>query len=266
MGWDTQAGSTLRETVGKRADVLASIRTEPARKPALTERLAVSRSTVDRAIDSLVDGGLIDRVDGRYHITTHGELVLDAHQEYVSSTDALAEAAPILRALPPTATVPPSLIQEGVVRLAEPHSPETALMEPIQRLETADRLYVFSRVVKPSYLDLVHTEVMDSGLEVELVLGAQAVASLASLAGAIGTVEELVESDLCSLYETQQELPFTLYCAPDDRTEVAGIMTHRDGGLVGSVTSHADDALAWGRERYEEVAADAEPVPTGELL
>jgi len=266
MGRDAQAGSTLRQTVGKRADVLASVRDEPARKPALTERLDVSRSTVDRAVDSLVDAGLIARADGRYHITTHGKLVLDTHQEYVASTDALADAAPILRALPRTTTVPRSLVEDGVIRLAEPHSPETALMEPIQRLETAERLYVFSEVVKPSYLDLVHTEVMESGLEVELVLGEQATASLSSFAGAIGTVEELVDSDLCSLYQTGRDLPFTLYLAPDDRTEVVGVMAHREGGLVGSATSDADDALAWGRERYEDVAADAEPVPTGELL
>jgi predicted transcriptional regulator len=263
MGSDPQAGEEVRETVSKRSDVLASVRQAPAHKPELVDRLDVSRSTVNRAVDSLVETGMIRRGDAGYEITAHGELVLDAHEEYVATTTALGGAAPLLETLPAGETVPRSLIEDGVVRLAESHAPENALMEPIERLETAERLSVFSAVIKPSYLDLVQTEVEDSGLEADLVLGERATESLASLAGAIGTADELLGAPEVSVYTTDADLPFTLFVAPE--TGVAGIMTHREGRLVGSLTADADAAVDWARDRFESARENAEPVDGSEL-
>lgn len=266
MRRDTLGGSTLRDTVAKRTDVLASIRESPARKPELTERLDVSRSTVDRAVDSLVETGLITRDDGRYHVTAHGRLSLDARREYVESTDALADAAPLLQAIPRDAEVPRPLVEDGIIRLAKPHAPENALTAPVEQLETAERLLVFSAVVKSSYMNLVHNEVVENDLDVDLVLSEQATESLASLAGAIGTVEELLDSERFSLYTTEARLPFTLFVAPDERTEVVGIMAHENGGIVGSATCGAETALEWGRNMFDDVIADADPVQKSELM
>lgn len=258
-------GATLRETVRKRSDVLGSLSTAPASKPELVDRLDVSRSTVDRAVDALGEIGLIRRVDGTYHATAHGELVLDCYRAYSESTDALAEAAPILDALPVDATIERSLLENGTTRLADPHAPESALTAAVEELKAAERLRVFSPVVKSSYLSLVHREVTEAGLETELVLGQEATESLASLATVTETVEQLVNAEPFDLYTTDDGLPYVLYLMTGE-TDTIGLTVHDDGGIVGSVTASDPDAVEWGRSQFEEMMTSVEAADTAELL
>lgn len=266
MRGDDLDGQQLRDVVRKRTDVLASICETPARKPELVDRLDVSRSTVDRAVDALVEAGLIRRVDGDYCVTPHGRLALEAHQEYVSSTDRFAEAAPLLATLPVETTINRSLLEHGTIRVAEPHAPENAITEAVRELKSAEQLLVFSPVVKSSYVRLVHEQVAERGLEVTLVLEAGASESLASLADVTESVEHLLASESFSLYATDRELPFLLYLMLGEESDTVGLTVHEDGGLVGSVVADDPDAVAWGRAWFDDVLADADQQLASSLL
>lgn len=259
-------GPTLRETLRKRAGVLASIRDVPAGKPALVERLDVSRSTVDRAVDSLVETGQIRRVDGEYRATAHGRLALDTYQEYVDLTDTLAESAPLLDGLPADVSVDRALFESGTVRVAEPHAPENAITEAVKELQFAERLLVFSPVVKSNYVRLVQEQVEERGLDVTLVLETGASESMAALTNMTETIAELVESESFSLFRTDRELPFMLYLMLGDESDTVGITVHEDGGIVGSVTASDPDAVAWGQEWFDDVMTDTETVQPSSLL
>lgn len=265
MDMEELQGATLRETVRKRSDVLGSLLRAPASKPDLVDRLEISRSTVDRAIDALREPGLIRRADGLYHATAHGELLLDCHREYSESTDALAEAAPILDALPVDCTIERALLENGTIRLADPHAPESALTAAIEELKTAERLRVFSPVVKSSYLSMVHEEVTEAGLETDLVLGQEATESLASLATVTETVEQLLQAESFDLFTTDDGLPFVLYLMTGE-TDAIGVTVHDDGGIVGSVTANDPEAVEWGRTLFEEMMSSVQSPDTAELL
>ncbi|WP_276271221.1 helix-turn-helix transcriptional regulator [Haloarcula litorea] len=266
MAGDTFSGPVLRDIVRKRSDVLDSLAAGPADKPALVDRVGVSRSTVDRAVDSLVEAGLIRRRDGRYHVTEQGRLALTTYEEYVERTDALAAAGPVLAGLPGDVSVDRRLVETGTVRIAEPHAPESAITEAVRELEAAQELFVFSPVVKSNYVRPVYEEVAERGLEATLVLEGGATESLASLAEVTGVVESLLAADSFSLYRTERDLPFMLYLMRGAESDAVGITVHEDGGIVGSVTSRDPDAVAWGRELFDEVLEDTDPVPSASLL
>lgn len=258
------AGSRLRETVRKRADVLESLRRDPGGKRALVDRLDVSRSTVDRAVESLRETGLIRRPDGQYRVTPLGRLLSDRHREYSEATDALAAAAPLLEAVPLGASVDRSLLETGTIRVADPHAPENAITAAVEKLRSAERLRVFSPVVKSNYLGLVHEEVAGRGLETELVLGRGASESLAALADVTDTVEGLLEAPSVSLYTTDAEVPYMLYLMTGD-TDTVGVTVHDEGAIVGSVTSTDPAAVEWGRDRFEDVKTGADGVDGSNL-
>jgi len=266
MGDTELIGSTLRETVRKRSNVLESLSEGAAPKPTLVDRLDVSRSTVDRAIDNLSARDLVRRDGDGYRVTTHGRMALESYREYVATTDSLARASPLLSSIPTDVDVDAALFEHGDISLAEPHAPENAIAPAIDYLQSAERLLVFSPVVKSSYISLVHEEVAGSELELELVLGRGASESLASLAAVTDTVDGLAVADTVSFFRTGTDLPFTLFLMLDGGGDTVGVTVHDGGAIVGSVTSQALDAVEWGRETFEEVRATADPLNPEEFI
>lgn len=258
-------GKTLREIIRRRSDVLDSLRSDPASKPELVERLDLSRSTVDRAVDSLRETGLIRRIGGQYHVTVHGRLLYGSYREYVEATDALAKAAPILETIPLDSSIDRSLLESGTVDLANPYAPENAITAAVEDLQSAERLRVFSPIVKSNYISVVYEEVVGSGLDTDLVLEQGASESLASLATVTETVEGLLGAESFSLYTTDAELPYMLYLMTGS-TDTVGITVHDNGAIVGSVTANDPDAVAWGRERFDEVMTNAQKADKSNLL
>lgn len=61
----------------RRRHVLDYLRDGPADKRSITDALAISRSTADRAVRELHDAGLVREVDGQYETTLTGVLALE---------------------------------------------------------------------------------------------------------------------------------------------------------------------------------------------
>jgi len=266
MGRNDIDGQSLRERARKRADVLRLLRSDPGEKPGLVDRLGVSRSTVDRAIDSLIEAGLVQREDGQYRVTVQGKLVFESYRQHVDRTEALAEAAPLLDSVPLGAAVDPALFETGTVRVADPHVPEQAITEAVERLQSVERLRVFSPVVKSNYINLVYEQVAERGVETTLIVGPEASRSLASLAAVTDTVEELLGTDSFAVQAANEPLPYMLYLMTGGGTDTVGITVHDEGAIVGSVISTDPEAIRWGRGRFEAIADTAAPVPQSQLL
>jgi len=259
------SGTSLREIVRKRAEMLNSIASEPADKPRVVDRLDVSRSTVDRAMDTLCDADLVRRDDNEYRVTVLGRHALSAYQEYAERTDAVAEAGPLLGSIPEWAEVNRQLVEMGTVRLAGSHAPEKAIMGAVRELESAQQLSVFSPVIKSNYIRPVHEQVSTRGLETRLVLNRGATESMAELATVTDSVESLVSADSFSLYTTDRKLPFLLYLMRGKESDAVGITVHENGGIVGTVTTDDSEAVAWGRDLFEDVFEEAEAVEVSEF-
>lgn len=258
--------SEVRDILRKRSDILATLAETPATKPALTDRLDVSRSTVDRAIDDLTDYELIKRDADRYRVTPVGEYLLRSYEAYVAETEQLCAAVPVMSIADERGVkIHKSLLTEGELRLADPRAPEGALESAIEKLQQAERLRVFSRVTKSSYINLLHTEIVERGLEVELILGAEGIESLVDLAEVTDKVGGLLTADRFSLYRTDADLPFTLYLMSGP-TDSVGVTVHKNGGIVGAVTAETESAVSWGHDEFSSMMETATPVSGSELL
>jgi len=259
------SGDRIRAVVAKRHDVLAALAADGWRKPALVDEVDVSRSTLDRAVDELVEAGLAERADGTYRATGPGRTALAAYRDYVDLTDTIATAGPILAAKPPEASLDAAMFSGADVQLAEPHAPESALTETAEALREADVVRGFAPVIKSSYASLLRSEVAEHGLAVEMIVERAARRSLADIADTREELAALLTADEVSVLETDADLPYALWLMSGADTERAGVTMHDAGGIVGVVTNDSPDAVEWCRGQYESVRDDADPLPVDRL-
>jgi predicted transcriptional regulator len=267
MAREAADGEGLRDAVGKRADVLATLAEQAYRKPELVEALHVSRSTVDRAIDELTEAGLAVAEGSAYRATVAGEVALSARRTYVDRTDAIARARPILDAIPDDAPVDPALLVGCSVHVPEPHAPEGALAPVVERLRTADTLRGFAPVVKSSYVGIIHDQVTNTGLNVEIIVHSETRDSLAALARGRDRLRDLFASESVTVLETDRSLPFALWLTDGADGAFAGVAVHDpdSGGVLGVLVNERPAAVDWCTSLYEQYRATAGRIPPDTL-
>lgn len=255
-------GERIRETLAKRSDALAVLATERLDKPAMVDTLDVSRSTVDRAVADLEAAGLVRRVGGAFEATHAGELALESYREYTSATDSLGGALPLLDALPDDAPVGTELLEEASVTLAEPHAPEAALSEVVERLPEAETLRGFAPVVKTNYVSMLHDLVENGDLTVEIIVESGTLDSLQAVATARDVVAAFLNHDAVSVFETDRSLPYALWLLEARTFQRAGLTVHESGAIVGVLTNDRPAAFRRCRDRYDRVLEDARLLET----
>ncbi len=265
MGSDSVTGDQVRDAVDKRTDVLTAVVDEPRHKPALVDVLDVSRSTVDRAISELTEAGLVEREGSVYRTTVSGKLALQTYTDYVQRTDSLATATQIVNAVSDAARLDPVLLTNAEIHIAEPHAPESALDQVITELRQASTLRGFAQVIKTSYISMLYEEVVNRGLDVEVIVEREARESLGALAHGRDQLVALFESDSFRVFESDAKLPYALWILEGENRDVAGITVHNAGGIVGVVINDDEDAVEWCQREYERTRADAEPLPSNLL-
>lgn len=245
----------LRETVAKRSDALEILLEEPMAKPRLVERLATSRSTVDRAISELEGVGGVTRIDSAYHPTTSAALAFSEYQNYVSTTRTLAEGSSLLEAWPEDSPISVALIRDAEVHTANSNAPENALTPVIEAMKTASRTRVLMPVVLSTYRSILETFVEENDLEVEIVVEDEVLDSFEdSYWSAIG---ELETAGGVSVYTSGSELPFALWLIGEADDECAGVTVHERGGIRGVILNESPDAVEWASRHYERYRSDA---------
>ncbi|WP_276251169.1 helix-turn-helix transcriptional regulator [Haloarcula rara] len=242
--------------VAKRQDVLAALETG-MRKPELVDHLSLSRSTVDRAIDELQEASLVER-DGSHYVTTYaGRESLAAYEGYLDRLDALAEAQPVLSALPPDVDVDPAALEGAQVVQSTPAAPEGPIevnVDPVQRAET---LRTTSPVVAPRYLEAVDN-LIESGTDIELVYTEAAFEALSTTyESALKRVEAAAD---VHGFVTDRPIPYIVWTAEVPDGTISGLIVHDDTGLVGLINNDTEAMNEWARTEYERYRADAEQV------
>ncbi|GCF16203.1 hypothetical protein Harman_41380 [Haloarcula mannanilytica] len=120
-------------TVAKHRDVLTVLST-PATKPELVETLDISRSTVDRAIDELVDHALVERRGSEYVATYAGRHGVAAYERYLDRVSALEAAQPVLGELLPDVDIDPAVLEGAQIVESTPEAPEAPIEANIDYL------------------------------------------------------------------------------------------------------------------------------------
>ncbi|MFW5939937.1 MAG: helix-turn-helix transcriptional regulator [Halolamina sp.] len=265
MAPDGVDGQRVRDALRKRGDVLATLSTARHDKRELGDAVDVSRSTVDRAVAELLDTGLVRQVGGSFEATHAGQLALETHQQYRERTDQLGAAEPLLEALPEDAPVGTDLLDGGTVTYADPALPESALSAVLSRLPKAETLRGFAPVVKTNYVSMLRNAVVEEGLSVEIVVQADTLDSLGTIATARDEVARFFAADSVDVLTTDERLPYALWLLDAPDVKQVGITVH-DGGAVVGVLSNDDPAVvATYRDQYDSIRDDASRFDAADL-
>lgn len=247
------------DLVGKRSEVMTALESGPLDMRAIEDRTGASRATVNRAVRSLEDAGLVDRVGGDYTLTATGRLALDHYRSYRDGWRDLIGAKEVLETVPPDAPLSTAAVVGGDPSVP----PAEAPYRPIQRIQASveaadDYRALLPALGDPKVFRLLYEHVVTDGNRAELVVSDELRSSLseqfprrlARMADS-GDFEVLV-GDVP---------PYGLVVTETDAGQSITLVTFGDAGGVGGVLRNdGDAAVLWGEDLYESRRADAERV------
>ncbi|WP_262176223.1 helix-turn-helix transcriptional regulator [Haloarcula laminariae] len=244
------------DVVARRREVLQAL-SEPLTKPELVQRLSISRSTVDRAIEELRSASLVAREGSSYEATYAGRQALSAYEGFLDRLDALTRAQPVLDALPPDVDIDPAVLRDATVVESTIATPQAPIEAATALGDGATKLRATGPSVTPTYIGEV-AELVDDGDDTELVLTADVFDALSSAYE--DAFARFSSADNVALYVTDETMPYAVWIAEKPGGTVSGFIVHTDEGVRGAVHSDTEAMNEWTRAKYEAFKRDADRV------
>ncbi|PSP16688.1 hypothetical protein BRC62_05700 [Halobacteriales archaeon QH_10_67_13] len=270
------------ETLARRREYLDALAETPRCKRDLVEELGDSRSTVDRAIDELVEAGFVERPAQGYVPTQSGRAALSRYRSFLADAGSIVDAQPVVDAVPPEHDLPVELVADGRV---VPVDGEYELFSWVTRLVRAveDCRIVWPQLGDSRHVRLWHDVTVRGDTTVELLAPEPVLEQLGTEFPELGT--DLAAADSFTA-RTIESSPFGLVLAdepvaladsgasgaddsndspspPSTTAADAGTGTVLvpvfDDEAAGVLTSTDDAAVAWGRTQYRRLRAEGSP-------
>lgn len=244
------------ELIARRSTVLAALADGPSFKRDLIDRLDVSRSTVDRAVEELREAELCRRTDGGFELTLTGRLLLERHREYLESATATLDAGDVLAPLPADTEIDVAALVGAEVHAADATTPYQPLEPLHDAIEVADRYRgLLPALEDPRHVRLLYEHVVVEANDATLVvdddlherLRSEYPRRLDAMADA-GRFEVFVGSTP----------PYGLVLTEaDGEPTVSLVVFGSDGGVRGVIQNDSPGAVAWAEDRFERARTDA---------
>ncbi|ELZ49985.1 hypothetical protein C464_03362 [Halorubrum coriense DSM 10284] len=241
-----------RRVLSKRHDTIELLLDDAYSKPELVEELGCSRSTVDRAVNELLETGCIERTRrnaSRYSATTLGGLMFQAHRTYRETVDDLQSAAPVLTTMPADAPISSAIIRDAEIHRSV-RTPDIAFRPAQELLPDATRMIGTAPVVYREYFQVLNRRCDRGSFELEIVMESDLSDSVAENYSA--EFETLTGFDSTTVYRTDESVPYGLWVMELPESAVAGITFYNEGGVPGTIVNESADAVEWATERYAE--------------
>ncbi|WP_408957565.1 helix-turn-helix transcriptional regulator [Natrinema sp. 74] len=244
-------GEQLRDILSKRYWLVEALSEKPKTKPELVDELESSRSTINRAIDELLDVGCVEPMQPtrqQFQLTMAGQAALQFHRDYRAETERIQTNTALLNTLPADSLDKAFLAEADVY--SSVRTPDIAHQPGTEPLEEANRMIGTAPVVQREYFDNFMGRLQEGGFELELILESSLVEA----------IEQSYEDEFAALmgfdtviaYVTEEPLPYALWVIEQTTSEYAGITLYEDGGLKGTIVNDTDTAIAWTRNQYAE--------------
>jgi len=246
----------LEALIADRSGFLRVLTASPRSKRELTELLDCSRSTIDRVLRSLAGAYLVEYRDGEWHATAAGVCAYRKHDEYASFLTDLADAAPILAALPTETPIGEAFLSGSTTHIAEEKVPDAVLDPMLQSVRAASLVRGFApKALVGSAMDFYDAVVTGDEYEVELVVDGDVFDQLYALQPQ-ETGEAVEDPDITLLRGT---IPYAFGLWIADESEV-GIVVYTEKGVQGCMLNDTETAVNWAVDQFESVRDSAEPI------
>lgn len=236
-----------------------------AEKRSLPEALDTSRSTVDRAIRTLEDHGLVIRTDGGYTATELGRLSAERYRAFVRDERALFETAAPLERHTPALDLPAELVTDGKVTTAPDHS-HRLYERVLADLRTADEAELLvGRLADSRPMRLCRSRVAADELTGGAYLSEPVLDRLRGEFPRLGAA--LDESDRFALREAAVP-DAEVYLTAEGTGRTVTVVVGDGDGPAAAFRSTADDAVSWAEGLFSSLGPDSTPAnvspPDGE--
>lgn len=244
----------------RRYELLQFLVSNPSRKRDIVDNLDVSRTTVHRAIDELLETGAISKRDGNYITTNAGELLLDT----VTATEQIAETVQssndLLSYLPDEVPLDPVFFRDAKAVPVQPPSMEANVERAIQRLQEANHLYGLgtadnnSRWVEALYEQSAIAEQTDIDLAVTEPLAEICIERYR------GVVGSLIESEYADI-RVCDTLPYALWIMEGPDHPTVFLVVHGDRSeYLGHFEATTRAAAAWAKAVFRRYFRRCQPI------
>jgi predicted transcriptional regulator len=250
---DTQPGDILA-SLNRRGEVIEQLLAGETTQRELVTYLDLSRRTVGRALDTLIEEGFVRRVDGNtYRLTLFGRQIAQSHCEHMRRITRLARAASLLDRLPDVTMIDARLM-DGVEIEHAPACDPDILFDAIERsIEDADSVRGIAPYSRRRYVEVFGAHVFME-TEVELILERERIAQI--VGNYQETWREAITQENLTVRSTETEPDYGLIIV-DDELVWLGVYPENGGGLVGLLKNNSLEAVEWAIEVFASYRADA---------
>lgn len=246
----------LLETVARRSYVIKHLLGNSADKRDLEAAFDVSRTTIDRAIDSLSDADCVVYQDGKWEVTLLGKFAYEEYEQLSTKYRNLITAKPLLTHLPLETSLEMRVLADAEVLLAEPPAPHIPITRLEDILQYSQQIKGLSPVVLPQYVPLFYHQLVERGTNTDLIFHAELVEYLWT--NHRDEMEAIVQADNGTVWNIGQKPPFGLVLV--DKEILWFAVYGDDGGLKGTIINDSEATVTWATEVFHSYRQQAERV------
>lgn len=217
----------------------------------------VSRTTLQRNLDVLVEEGWVRNSGVTYWITSCGELVAEVVLDLVETVGIVNQLQEVFRWIPVSEVdVDLRLLADAEVWTPEPGDPYAMMNRHVQLLRTMDSGRGVLAVTGLHPHKAVSEAVVRHDANVELVATPEVAETLTSTPQYAPLTEEMVETGRFDLSVYEGEVPFSLVIADDG----VHVVVDEEGDPRALLESGSDEVREWATGVYEEYRREATPI------
>lgn len=252
---DTSSVAEYMTLVGQRADFLQYLCEEPAAKRDIIDSLDYSRSTVDRAINDLLDSGLIRTKDGKYVTTATGVIAVKQYRTHIDQSADIRDAHDALEPLPPDTRLDPAMVIGASINLTEEPRPYGALDPLKSALDQATKIRAFLPNIADSRYIERYRQRVEAGATVEMVLAPKLRETLTEQFPT--DCKRMATGGSYTAYEGDVP-PFGVVIADQAGVTTVSVVVYTDTGSVHSlIHTGTTDCVRWADQFFSDVVSDA---------
>jgi len=229
---------------------------EAAEKAKLRERFEVSRTTLIRNLDELIERGWVREDPGsEYRLTASGQMVKESLEEMIETVDLALDLQPFLECVDPSEfNLDPAMLADADVTVASSADPYAPVNRQIQAVRGASECRGCLSTVSRDLLEQIRQRASEVEGTLELVVSEEAFRILQSQSIYNELLEEIRSNDGLGVHVYGGELPFSVWLYDG----VVQVGVEDEEGIPRAVVEGENDAFReWAKGAYERRRQEA---------